>query len=223
MEAMIIRTDLIKTKKGHYFNVELMDKLNNKYTFGRPGSSDPMNFRMQVYGIMNACDEKDLLSLTTHNPKYLNVSLFTLDGVRYIERDDKVFYYDPKSRLYRFENETHEVEHKDKCLINTINFKDGEIRMVLETELGYKIYKTGKIDYMEGIKSRETAHTYSSFIVSLMKLYNKKDLLLLGGNIEKYPEVDIKLNTDGSVKRLSNPYTGKSLYISNMYEIKSRK
>lgn len=223
MEAMLIETELKKTMRGHYFVIELLDKHNVRYIIDKPTLSDNINFRRETYGIINASDENDLLRLSTSNPIRYKVNYYYENGVKYIENRGKSFYYDSKSRLYKVDEIKHSTD-KEECLIDSILFKDGCAKIVLESPLSYRNIKTSLIDFDETVKSenRASASTYHSFVVSLMNFLNKKDILSLGGNIERYPEVDIKV-CGNNVKRLSNPYTGKSLYITNKYEISDKK
>lgn len=70
MEAIIKRIELKKILSRYYFVLEIQDVNGCVYIVDKPFYNDLINFRSLVFGVMVACNQFDLLRLTTSNPEY---------------------------------------------------------------------------------------------------------------------------------------------------------
>lgn len=119
---------------------------------------------------------------------------------------------------------------KEEGVIERIISQSGTFQLLFTCKIGSTFFTTGQIYYGFGYpltigKDAKTsvvalsAKRFTSFIVSLMKLYGINDLLKFGGNTDNLPVVEIELNNDNKITSITNPTTGMGLNISTEYEI----
>jgi len=128
-------------------------------------------------------------------------------------------------------------EHKistvtvDKGTIESITSRSGTFQILFEREKGGASFlTTGQIywgfghpihigDNASESEKIDSAKTFASFIVNLMKFCKEEDMLKLGGEVERYPEVEIMLNHSNKIKTITNATTGLGLGVERNYEI----
>lgn len=120
---------------------------------------------------------------------------------------------------------------RNKGTIESIKSRSGVFSMLFLNENGPSSYfSTGQVYWGFGSpinmgnnasesEKLDSAKMFTSFIVSIMKFYQKSNLLELGGDIEKYPEVEIELNHSNKVNVIKNANTGVGFRIGKDYEI----
>ncbi len=247
MKAEIKKIELNKLMNREYFKI-ILESQKKELILSNPLMSDPINFRKQVFGILTACNCYDLMRLATENPIRPKAIGYYCKGAGYriLENmDGKWLLLDPKKGMYLYknaENETKElIKAAEKEHIDTISMDEGTIESIMSASSIFSILfkgnggtsssmQTGQLYYGFGSpinignnasqnKKLKSAKMFKSFIVCLMKLFNEKDLLKLGGNIEKYPEVEITLDHTNKVSSIRNPITGLGFSIGKSYEI----
>ena len=245
MEAIIKRIELKKILNRYYFVLEIQDINENVYIVDKPFCSDLINFRRQVFGIMAACNQFDLLRLTTSNPEYKDVVGYYSNGLQILENDqNKWFSYDKRTGKYFCDDAKEDVRKLFKTIVDNnlgdVSVNKGEIQSIESASGVFQIFfnsnglgtfmNTGQIYYgfcyPIGIGSADNkesvkiaATVFQSFIISLMKFYNVTDLLCLGGKIEQYPVVEIELDKNNKISQISSLVTGMGLKINDGFEI----
>lgn len=245
MEALIRKIELKRLLSNYYLKIELSDLEGNTYIVGNPFLSNPVQFRRQLFGVMCACNNFDLMKLATDNPIPKNVIGYYKDKLLILENANKDWLkYDAEKSLYVCQKRDKKLKQMLEQLIE-LNLSDMDISLGVITnvisESGVFLvpfwnknrrtcFSTGQIYYGFGhplyigdennIKDTQiAAKMFTSFIVSIMRFYGLSDLLLLGGNIEKYPQVEIKINAKNEVEEITNPETGAGLAINNEFEV----
>lgn len=245
MEAFIKRIELKRILTNYYLKIELSDIEGNTYIVGNPFFSNPIQFRKQLFGIMSACNCFDLMRLATDDPIPKNAIGYYKNRLLILENSNQEWLkYDKEKELYvcqkKDKNLMKVLEQLIEYNLTEMDISVGEIRNIISESGVFLVsfwnnnrracFTTGQIYYGFGHPinigdenntkgSQESARMFTSFIVSIMKFWGINDLLHLGGNIERYPQVEIRINDKNEVEEIVNPETGKGLAINNGYKI----
>jgi len=244
MIALINKVELKKSINNYYFKIELTDLNGNIHIINKPFLNDPINFRKQVFGIMAACGNYDLLTLATDNPIKKRVIGYYINGLQMLENEKSEWLtYDKELKEFKCAR----IDKKKKKIVQTIAeshisdimieegniecilSESGTIQLLFKGENITSFYLTGQIYYGFGyplnigdekniVTVKESSQKFTSFIVSLMHFYGTNDLLHFGGNINKLPIVNISLNNN-QVESITNMSTGLGLSIGKDYNI----
>ena len=244
MKAMIKKIELKKFMNNYYLKIILSDIEGHTFIIDKPFSSNPINFRKQVFGIMTACDCYDLMRLTTDSPIYKNVIGYYMNGLKIFENEkgewfsynsnkgeyicDKIEQNKLKLLETMIEQNVFSIEKLEGTIAN-IESRSGTFSLLFNGKCTSTFYTCGQQIYYgfgypisigdpSNIEStKRAAKTYTSFIVNLMKFYGIDDLLYFGGNIDKFPIVDVTLNNN-KVDLITNPNTGLGFSINEKYK-----
>lgn len=244
MQAIIKRIELKKFFKKYYFLVELQDENGKIHIVDKPFSASESNFRKQLFGLMAACNQFDLLKLCTDSPVYKNVIGYYSNGLQILENDEnKWFSYDKKKGTYFCENCDKNIKRlfdfaierkvRDvsvtKGKIESIESGSGVFQIFFKGDSLGTFMNTGQIYYgfgypiglgdskdIEGV--RKAVVSFQSFIINLLKFYNVSDILDLGGKKDIFPVVDISLEK-GKVVSITSLDTGMGIILDNNFEI----
>lgn len=249
MKAIIKSIELKKMVNRYYLKVT-MESQGREYFLSNPLLSDPINFRKQVFGILSACNCYDLMTLAREEavPQPATGYYFQGKGYKILENEiGQWILFNEERRRYSCEKadeytkdliklaQEHNISNItiDNGTIESIASRSGAFSILFQNERGIgSFFTTGQIYYGFGhpinignsaskSEKLESAKTFTSFIVSLMKFLRTDDLLKLGGKIEEYPKVEITLNHSNKVTSIRNPATGLGLSIGQNYEILS--
>ena len=245
MEAIIKSIKLKRILNRYYFNIEVQDIEGNYYNIDKPLLSDPVSFRKQVFGIMAACNQFDLLRLGSDNPIYKEVTGYYSNGLQILEDEKgKCFLPNKKTAVYCCEDMNQSVKELfniavsrrlpdisvDKGKIESIRSASGVWNIFFNGDgvgtfmqtfgqiyygFGYPI-NIGSTENKEGIK--RASISYQSFVLSIMKFYEVNDLLELAGKVDNYPVVDITVDKNRIVN-ITSLETGMGFSIGKNYEI----
>lgn len=246
MKAVIQKIELKKIINRHYFKLELIDENGIKHVINNPFLSDPINFRTLVFGILSACNCYDLMRLATKNPIYKNMTgYYYMGGLHILDNENgKCLIYDERKRLYTclvldtigkaiIDNIIKsDPVYNDKMIgkIESITSQSGTFSLFLASSPYSTCFITKQIYYgFEGLPSnigisKDKEHEilfakmFTSFIISLMKLYEIDDLLDFGGIKDNLPIVEITLNNN-KISSITSPLTRQGLLINSKYSI----
>lgn len=244
MEAIIKKIKLKSLLNKYYFSLEIQSIDGKVYHIDKPLLSDPISFRKQVFGIMAACNQFDLLRLGNDNPAYKEVIGYYFNGLQIIENEQKEWFsYDKKRSIYFCEEGSQSVKELfsiavnrkipdvfiDKGRIESISSGSGVLQIFFKSNGLGTFMNTGQVYYgfgypigigstedKEGIKNASLS--FQSFILSIMKFYGVDDLLKLSGRVDKYPIVDITVDKN-KIKNITSLETGMGISIGKNYEI----
>lgn len=244
MEAVIKKIKLKNILNRYYFSLEIQSVDGKVYHVDKPLLSDPISFRKQVFGIMAACNQFDLLRLSSDNPIYKEVIGYYSNGLQIIENNkNEWFSYNKKTSSYFCDQFSPSVKELfsmavnkkipevsiDKGRIESISSGSGVLQIFFKSNglgtfmntgqvyygFGYPI-GIGSVDDKESIKIASLS--FQSFILSIMNFYGVDDLLELSGKIDKYPVVDITVDKN-KIKSITSFETGMGISIGKSYEI----
>ena len=244
MEAVIKKIKLKNILNRYYFSLEIQSVDGKVYHVDKPLLSDPISFRKQVFGIMAACNQFDLLRLSSDNPIYKEVIGYYSNGLQIIENNkNEWFSYNKKTSSYFCDQSSQSVKELFSMAVNKkipdvsvnkgriesissgsgvlqIFFKSNGLGTFMNTGqvyygFGYPI-GIGSVDDKESIKIASLS--FQSFILSIMNFYGVDDLLELSGKIDKYPIVDITVDKN-KIKSITSFETGMGISIGKSYEI----
>lgn len=244
MEAVIKKIKLKNILNRYYFSLEIQTVDGKVYYVDKPLLSDPISFRKQVFGIMAACNQFDLLRLSSDNPIYKEVIGYYSNGLQIIENNkNEWFSYNKKTSSYFCDQSSQSVKELfsmavnkkipevsiDKGRIESISSGSGVLQIFFKSNglgtfmntgqvyygFGYPI-GIGSVDDKESIKIASLS--FQSFILSIMNFYGVDDLLELSGKIDKYPIVDITVDKN-KIKSITSFETGMGISIGKSYEI----
>lgn len=245
MQAVIQKLELKRILNRYYLKIELLDENGIKRSLDNPFLNDDINFRKQVFGVLSACGSFDLMKLATSNPKQKKMIGYYQNGLQILENENEEWLsLNRETGLYRckkpnkktrkvfnmlIEKNMFNVE-KEEGIIERIISQSGTFQLTFNVKSGLEYFITGPIyngfGYPLTVGTDATpsdvaffAKKFTSFIVSLMKLYGINDLLQFGGNIDNLPIVEIELNNDNEITTITNPTTGMGLAIDTEYEI----
>lgn len=245
MEAIIKSIKLKRILNRYYFYIEIQDVEGNHYNIDKPLLSDPVSFRKQVFGIMAACNQFDLLKLGSDTPIYKEVTGYYSNGLQVLEDESgKCFIPDKKTTLYCCEDMNQSFKELfniavarklpnvsiDKGRIESIRSASGVWNIFFNSDgLGTFMQTLGQIYYGFGypinIGSTENKESikraslsYQSFILSIMEFYGVDDLLKLAGKVDNYPVVEIAVDKNRIVN-ITSLETGMGFSIGKNYEI----
>lgn len=244
MEAIIKKIKLKNKLNRHYFSLEIQSIDGKVYHVDKPLLSDPISFRKQVFGIMAACNQFDLLRLSNDHPIYKEVTGYYSNGLQIIENEkNEWFSYDKKQSVYFCDQSNQNVKELfsvavnrklpdisiDKGKIESISSGSGVLQIFFKSNGLGTFMNTGQVYYgfgypigigstedKEGVKISSLA--FQSFILCIMKFYGVDDLLELSGKIDKYPIVDITVDKN-KVISITSLETGMGISIGKSYEI----
>lgn len=244
MQAIIQKLELKKFLNRCYLRIELLDENGVKRNLENPFLSDDINFRKQVFGILCACNSFDLMKLATNNPKQRKMIGYYQNVLQILENENEEWLsLNRKTGLYRCKKTDKKTRaifdtlierkmfnlNKEEGLIKSIVSQSGTFQLQFTCKSSSTNFTTGQIYLGFGYPLIGTdanpsdvafsAKKFTSFIVSLMKLYGINDLLKFGGNINNLPVVEIELNNDNKITSITNPITGMGLTIGTEYEI----
>lgn len=235
MEAYISKMEFIRTNKDNcYWRLTFVDDNNNYIgTYSKPNISDEINFRKQTFGILSACNCYDLLKLGSDNP--IPLSIFFKEkpygGVESL--------INQSGRLLSFRKGNYETE-KAWNMFNKKkeqkNYEQGEIRSI-SSESGCfstwikhpyysTFYVTDQVYYGFGFPItigmdatiddiKRSSKLFTSFLESILKLYDTNDLLDLSRNKNKFPKVNIDIDVLGNITSIYNQETDMTLIEQN--------
>lgn len=244
MEAVIKKIKLKNILNRYYFSLEIQSVDGKVYHVDKPLLSDPISFRKQVFGIMAACNQFDLLRLSSDNPIYKEVIGYYSNGLQIIENNkNEWFSYNKKTSSYFCDQFSPSVKELfsmavnkkipevsiDKGRIESISSGSGVLQIFFKSNglgtfmntgqvyygFGYPI-GIGSVDDKESIKIASLS--FKSFILSIMNFYGVDDLLELSGKIDKYPIVDITVDKN-KIKSITSFETGMGISVGKSYEI----
>lgn len=244
MEAVIKKIKLKNILNRYYFSLEIQSVDGKVYHVDKPLLSDPISFRKQVFGIMAACNQFDLLRLSSDNPIYKEVIGYYSNGLQIIENNkNEWFSYNKKTSSYFCDQFSPSVKELfsmavnkkipevsiDKGRIESISSGSGVLQIFFKSNglgtfmntgqvyygFGYPI-GIGSVDDKESIKIASLS--FQSFILSIMNFYGVDDLLELSGKIDKYPIVDITVDKN-KIKSITSFETGMGISVGKSYEI----
>lgn len=244
MQAVIKKIKLKKFINRYYFKIELKDLDGRTHVINKPLLSDPINFRKQVFGIMSACGSYDLMKLATDKPNAKKVIGYYKNRLQILENEKKEWLtYDNKNGkyiCYQSYKEKYKILKKliaqnianvsiDEGRIQSIKSESGIFSLLFSGDFGSTFYMTAQIYYGMGYPLnignekdtdvvKRAAQNFTSFIVCLMNFYGIDDLLQFGGNVDKFPVVEITLNNN-EIDSITNPNTGIGLFITKKYDI----
>lgn len=247
MKAIVKSIELKKIINRYYLKIA-MESQNREYVLSNPLINDPINFRKQVFGILTACNCYDLMRLAREVPKSKEAIGYYFEdrGYKILENEKgQWFSLNQKTRIYSCEKadestkkliETAQKHNISKVTVNegtieSIKSGSGVFSILFQNKHGLSSFlSTGQVYWGFGnpinignnateSEKLDSAKVFTSFIVSIMKFYQKSNLLELGGDIEKYPEVEIELNHSNKVKLIKNAATGAGFRIGKDYEI----
>lgn len=247
MKATIKGMERKKILNRYYFKITL-ESLGKEYVVSNPLLSDPINFRKLVFGMLTACDCYDIMRLGREIPIPQKATGYYIEGRGYkIFENDKGqwFSFHKNTGKYSCEKadehtkqlikkaEEYNVSNVTKTngTIESIRSASGVFQILFQSEDGLSsFFTTGQVYWGFGApinlgnnasesEKVESAKVFTTFITSLMDFYGENDLLKLGGEVEKYPEVEITLNHSNKVKAITNPTTGLGVGIGQNYEI----
>lgn len=244
MEALVKEIKLKSILNRYYFRLQIQTVDGKVYHVDKPLLSDPINFRKQVFGIMAACNQFDLLRLSSDTPIYKDVIGYYSNGLQIIENEqNKWFSYDKKRSVYFCDESSQSVKELfsmainrrisdvsiDKGSIESISSSSGVLQIFFKSNGLVTFMNTGQVYYgfgypigigstedIEGI--RIASLSFQSFILSIMKFYCVDDLLKLSGRVDKYPIVEVTFDKN-KVKSITSMETGMGLSIGKKYEI----
>ena len=245
MQAVIQKLELKRILNRCYLRIELLDENGVKRSLDNPFLSDDINFRRQVFGILSACDSFDLMKLAANNPNQRKMIGYYQNGLQILENENGEWLsLNKETGLYickKPDKKTRKVfdmlieqnmfnGDKEEGVIEGILSQSGTFQLLFNCKFGATYFTTGQIYYGFGYPLTVgtnanpsdvalSAKKFTSFIVSLMKLYGINDLLKFGGNIDKLPVVKIELNNDNKITSITNQTTGMGLAIGTEYEI----
>ena len=244
MDAVIKKIKLKKLLSKYYFSLELHAVDGNVYVVDKPFLSDPVNFRKQVFGIMAACNQFDLLKLGSDSPVYKEVTGYYLGVPRLFENekgytfgskiDSSIYFYDKMEPNLKKEFHLAADINREvligKGKIERISSASGALIIFFSGEhYSYSMVSNGQIYYGMGYPIiigstsdkkivMESSLSYQSFILAIMKFYEVDDLLELSGNVNNYPTVNITVD-NGKVVNITSLETGMGFSIGKRYEI----
>lgn len=244
MKAAIRKLELKKIMNRHYIKIELADEKGIPRMVNNSVLSDDIHFRKLVFGILSACNCYDLMRLATSNPNCKKMVGYYQHGLRILENDHKeCLTFDEKNCEYtckKMNRKTRElidmvVEYKEfhcdkeEGIIECITSQSGTFQLLFTCKAGSTFFTTGQIYTGFGYplstrtpvhpdNEAKSARMFTSFIVSLMKLYGVQDLLQFGGVIDQLPEVEISIHNH-KITTITNATTGMGLSIGADYEI----
>lgn len=247
MKAIVKSIELKKIVNRYYLKVTI-ESQNKEYVLANPLLSDPINFRKQVFGMLSACNCYDLMRLAREVPVPQEALgyYFEKGGCKIFEnKDGQWMLFHEKTGTYSCQKADEDTKQLIKMAeerkISNVEVSKGTIESVTSAsgvfnilfqreEGGAYFYRTGQIYFGFGSpinignkatqsEKMESAKMFTSFIASLMKFCNKEDLLKLGGEIERYPEVDITLDHSNKINSIRNATTGLGFSIGKNYEI----
>lgn len=244
MEAIIRKIKLKNILNRYYFSLEIQTVDGKVYYVDKPLLSDPISFRKQVFCIMAACNQFDLLRLSNDHPIYKEVIGYYSNGLQIIENDNKEWFsYDKKSSTYFCDQFSPSVKELysmavnkkipevsiDKGRIESISSGSGVLQIFFKSNGLGTFMNTGQVYYGFGypigigsIEDKEIINSaslsFQSFILSIMNFYGVDDLLKLSGKIDKYPVVDITVDKN-KIKSITSFETGMGISIGKSYEI----
>ena len=235
MEAYISKIEFIRTNKDNcYWNLLLVD-VNNNYigAYCKPYISDEINFRKQTFGILSACNCYDLLKLSSDNPIPLPIYFKekTYGGVEeLINQSDKLLRF--REGIYEIErtwnifNKRKEIKKYESGEIRTISSESGCFSTWIKHAYYSTFYVTGQVYYGFGFPItigldatvddiKYSSKLFTSFIESILKLYDTNDLLDLSRNKTKFPKININIDDLGNITSIYNQETGITLTEQN--------
>lgn len=247
MKAILKKIELKKMMNRDYLKIT-MESQKKEYIVSNPLMSNPINFRKQVFGILSACDCYDLMKLArkVSVPQKAIGYYFEGGGYKILEnRDEEWLLFNEKTETYSCQKADKHTKKLIKMTqehnISNVTMDEGSIESVVSRSGVFNIWFQSKNTGSSCMTTRQvywgfgkpinignnasdkeklkSAEMFTSFIVSLMKFFNKDDLLKLGGDIEKYPEVEITFNHSNKVNSIRNPITGLGFRIGKNYEI----
>lgn len=247
MKVIIKSIELKKIINRYYLKI-VMESQSKEYIVSNPLLNDPINFRKQVFGILSACNCYDLMKLAREVPEPKETIGYYFEGEGYKILENKKgqwIKFNKKIGMWSCEKvdentknliqiaQKHNISRvtMDKGTIKSIESRSGVFSILFQSKDGLSSFlSTGQVYWGFGApinignnasekEKLDSAKMFTSFIESIMKFYEKNNLLELGGNIEKYPEVEMELDHRNKVKVIKSTTTGTGLYIGENYEV----
>ena len=244
MEAIIKSIKLKNVFNRYFFVIELQDINGITYYVDKPFLSDSINFRKQVFGIMAACNQFDLLKLGSNTPLYKDVVGYYSNGLKILENDqDKWFTYDSRTSRYFCECSDNKIKELFKVVserdvfdtfvkkgkIESIKSQSGVFQIFFKSDSVSAFMNTGQIYYGFGYPInigdssnlndiKRSSENFQSFIVNIMKFYGIDDLLMFSGKADINPLVDIVISKN-KVVNITSLETGMGISIGKNYDI----
>lgn len=116
--------------------------------------------------------------------------------------------------------------------IEKIESCSGVFQLLFHGDCGATFYTTGQLYYGFGSSicigdvtnektTLDATSMFLSFLVSLMSFYGVSDLLQLGGNVEKFPVVELHFDDENVLSSVTNTETGMGFSVGNGYSFLS--
>ncbi len=247
MEAIVKKIELKKILSKYYLKIT-MESEKKEYILSNPLLNDPINFRKQVFGILSACNCYDLMKLGRDNPIPKPAIGYYLQGRGYKifenEKGEWFTFYEKTGRYScrKADEATKKlIKMAQQNKISAVSIEKGTIEKIISESGTFQIlfkreqgggsfHLAGQIYYGFGhpihigdnaceSEKIDSAQTFTSYIVNLMKFCREEDMLKLGGEVERYPKVEIMLDHSNKIKTITNAVTGLGLGIERNYEI----
>ncbi len=220
-----------------YFEVSLVDEEGVSLgTFGSPLITDPINFRKQVYGLLEACNITDLLKLG--GKANINIPItFKCNSHNHVNEihntNNQTFHLTSEGEYLTEETQADNREEFEGSIASIVSENEAFIIRINNPHFTAS-YNTGNIYYGFGyprlsetknpeLTKKATRH-YQKYLENILKFLGTDDLLKVGGEPIELPKVLIKKDESGNIIALGNQEKDYYLCIShNGYKIEKGK
>lgn len=216
ISAESAKINSIKLRKidneNSYFEVELVDEEGNSLgVFGSPYITDSVNFRREVFGLLQACGTNNFLKLGGQENISIPITFKSdeRDNVNEIHNGKNQTFHQANDGKYITETTVFDERELFEGEINSITSASGVIEMVIRSPYFTTFYKTGDIYYGFGYPlisssndpemSQNASNHYKEYIENLLEFIGTDDLLKMGGDIQKFPQVLIERDKTGNI------------------------
>lgn len=235
MEAYISKMEFIRTNKDNcYWRLTFVDGNNNYIgTYSNPNISDEINFRKQTFGILSACNCYDLLNLSSNDSIPLSIffkkkpyggveALINQSG-QLLSLGEGIY---ETEKVWNIFNKKRAIKSYESGEIRSISSGSGCFSIWIKHAYYSTFYVTGQVYYGFGFPItigldatiddiKRSSKLFTSFIESILKLYDTNDLLDLSRNKNNFPKVNIDIDDLGNITSIYNQETGMTLTEQN--------
>lgn len=201
-----------------FFQLSLVDENgNNMGVFGSPYLTSNVDFRKEVYGILEAVEEMDLLKIGGNEEACIPIKFKCdrRDIVNEIHNDNNQTFHMNNLGEYVTEETKEDEREIFDGVINSIKSDSDTFMMNIRNPQFATSYVTSNIYYgfgypflsrtnNEELINKASKH-YKEYIVNLLKFCGTDDLLRIGGEPTKYPETLIQRDELGNVIAIGSP------------------
>ena len=246
MQAIVKSIEVKKVLNRYYLKI-VMESQNKQFVLDNPLINDPINFRRELFGILTACNCYDLMRLAREVPVPKEATGYYTERAGYEILENKSgnwLAFNRKTERYTCEKADENlkkfIQMAQDYHVSAVDVNEGTIESIqsrssvfsimFQGKIGVSFFTTKQIYWGFGHPinignsndkkgTLKSANMFTSFIVSLMKFFEKDNLLEIGGDIKKYPEVEITLDHSNRVSVIKNAVTGKGFCIGRNYEM----